>query len=94
MDYHPTPTEVVASWIPHDARWHEAARSAAAIGVDTVRRYVCGLILDHRDGDRELTDEYDLRSIEALTEDLGAGGLAAVEWSRVRDALLLPLEAR
>ncbi|MDT0330793.1 hypothetical protein [Nocardiopsis lambiniae] len=93
-DYHPTPTEVVASWIPHDARWHEAARASAAVGTDELRRYVIGLVHEHRDRDRGLTDEYDLRSIGAVVEDLGVGGLAAVEWGKVRDALLLPLTKR
>ena len=93
-DYHPTPTEVVASWIPHDARWHEAARAAAAAGSDELRRYVTGLVHEQRDGDRELGDEFDLRSIGAVVEDMGVGGLAAVEWNKVRDALLLPLTKR
>ena len=93
-DYRPTPTEVVASWIPHDARWHAAARTAAAAGSDELRRYVTGLVHERRDGERELDDEYDLRSIGAIVEDMGAGGLAAVEWNKVRDILLIPLTER
>ncbi len=90
----PTPTEVFAAWLPHDARWHEAARSAAITSADAVRRYAAGLVHDHRDGDQALTDPFDLRSIAAVREDLGHRTLDDVDWRRVRDALLVPLRAR
>ncbi|WP_435109908.1 hypothetical protein [Nocardiopsis synnemataformans] len=90
----PSPTEVLASWLPHDARWHEAARSAAITSTEAVRRYATGLVVDHRDGDRQLDTEYDLRSIAAVREDLGHRTLDDVNWRVVRDALLVPLRAR
>lgn len=90
----PSPTEVFAAWLPHDARWHEAARSAAITGTQAVRRYAAGLVHDHRDGDRPLTDPFDLRSIAAVRADLGTRTLDDVDWRRVRDALLVPLRAR
>lgn len=94
MDYHPTPTEVIASWIPHDARWADRARAAAGAGSDRLRAYVSGLVLDLRDGECPLAAEYDRRTIAAVVEDLGSGGLEAVDWSRVCEALLLPLRRR
>jgi|SRR5690554_648777 len=87
----PTPTEVIASWIPHDARWHRQARTAAVVGESALRRYVSGLVDHYRDGETPLTTDYDLRSIAAVREDLGPYLLAPVDWRRVQDALLLPL---
>jgi hypothetical protein len=93
IEYHPTPTEVIAAWIPHDARWHEAARRASDTGVEAVRKYVSGLLLDHRAGDRPLTDDFDLRSIAAVRDDLGAEGIDHVDWRHVRTALQAPSRA-
>lgn len=90
----PEPTEVITGWIPHDARWHTRARSAAQAGLDPLRCYVTELVSDHRDGGIEVTDEEDLRSIRAVMEDLGGLGLSGVDWRRVRDALMLPHSAR
>ncbi|WP_017616465.1 hypothetical protein [Nocardiopsis salina] len=89
----PEPTEVITGWIPHDARWHTPARTAAQNGLDPLRRYVTELVLHHRDGGAALTDEGDVRSIDAVVEDLGALGLTGVDWCRVRDSLLLPAGA-
>ncbi|MEE2040965.1 hypothetical protein Q8791_27460 [Nocardiopsis sp. CT-R113] len=90
----PSPTEVISAWIPHDSRWHESARSAAITGEEQLRRYVTGLLIHRRDGDRPLVDEYDLFSIGAVVEDLGVNGLMGVDWRFVRDAILVPLRAR
>jgi hypothetical protein len=90
----PSPTEVIAAWIPHDARWHLSARSAAITGEEQVRRYVVGLVRDHRDSGRQIDDPFDLASIAAVAGDLGYAGLDGVDWRRVQDALLMPLRAR
>lgn len=66
----PEPTEVITGWIPHDARWHTRARSAAQNGLEPLRRYVTDLVSGHRDDGTEITDESDLRSIRAVVEDL------------------------
>lgn len=90
-DYVPTPTEVIAAWIPHDARWHQQARAAARLGVTPLRQYVTGLVADYRDGNTELTDEFDRRSIDAVIEDLEeGGGVRLVRWDTVQDAMLVP----
>lgn len=90
-EYVPTPTEVIAAWIPHDARWHEQARAAARLGVSPLRQYVAGLVQDYRDGDHELTDEFDRRTIDAVVEDLNLdGGIRFVRWDEVHDAMLVP----
>ncbi|MEE2052185.1 hypothetical protein [Nocardiopsis tropica] len=96
MHERPSPTEVISAWIPHDARWHESARSAAITGEEALRRYVTGLVRDHRDGDggRELVDDHDLHSVGAVAEDLGVAGLGGVDWRRVREAMLVPLRVR
>lgn len=90
-EYVPTPTEVIASWIPHDARWNKQARAAARGGVTDLRRYVTGLVSDHCDGTDELTDEFDRRTIDAIVEDVRlGGGLGRVRWDSVQDAMLIP----
>jgi hypothetical protein len=90
-EYVPTPTEVIASWIPHDARWSRQARAAALEGVTDLRRYVTGLVSEHCDGATELTDEFDRRTIDAIVEDLRTGGgLSRVRWDSVQDAMLIP----
>ncbi|GHC80011.1 hypothetical protein GCM10007079_18670 [Nocardiopsis terrae] len=86
----PTPTEVIAAWIPHDARWNAQARQAARAGVEALRRYVTGLITHHRDGGLLVDDDFDLRSIAAVVEDLEEGGLFRVRWDQAQDALLVP----
>ena len=85
-----TPTEVIAAWIPHDARWHAQARVAARKGADPLRRYVTGLVVHHKDGEASLSDEFDLRSLAAVVDDLGEGGLFQVRWDDIRTALLVP----
>lgn len=90
-EYIPTPTEVIAAWIPHDARWHTQARTAARRGLTPLRQYVTGLVQDYRDGDQELTDPFDRRSIDAVAEDLElGGGFRLVRWDEVHDAMLVP----
>ncbi|MET9712963.1 hypothetical protein ACFW3Z_16255 [Nocardiopsis alba] len=90
-EYIPSPTEVIEAWIPHDSRWHAQARSAARAGVSPLRAYVMGLVRDHRDGHIPITDDYDLASLGAVSEDLSDGGGAhRILWDRVQNALLLP----
>lgn len=90
-EYVPTPTEVIASWIPHDGRWDKQARAAARRGVTDLRQYVIGLVSDYRDGGVELTVEYDRRTIDAVVEDVElGGGLGRVRWDNVQDAMLVP----
>lgn len=91
IEHKPSPTDVISAWIPHDARWHEAARSAAIAGEAPLRRYVTGLVQHRADNGTPLADEFDLRSIGAVVEDLGIGGLSGVDWRRVRNALLVPV---
>lgn len=91
---HPTPTEVIAAWIPHDARWHDDARTAATQGQDPLRHFVTALVRDHTVKNAVMVDEFDIRSIAAVREDLGAGGLDDVDWRHVQDALLRPLRVR
>lgn len=84
------PTEVIASWIPHDARRQPRVRAAGREGIRALREYVTGLVLDYRDGDTPLTDEYDRATLKTVHEDLheGPGSLADVNWSKVHRALL------
>ncbi|GAA1466513.1 hypothetical protein NE857_07495 [Nocardiopsis exhalans] len=90
-EYVPTATEVIAAWIPHDARWEQQARAAARLGTTPLREYVTGLIADYRDGDQELTDEFDRQSIDAVVQDLNEGaGMRFVRWDAVHDAMLVP----
>lgn len=50
-----------------------------------------GLIADYRDGDQELTDEFDRQSIDAVVQDLNEGaGMRFVRWDAVHDAMLVP----
>lgn len=90
-EYVPTPTEVIASWIPHDARWDKQARAAARVGIADLRQYVSGLVSDYRDGAVELSDAFDRRTIDAVIEDVRlGGGLGRVRWDTVQDAMLIP----
>ena len=85
------PTEVIACWIPHDARWHAQARRAAHEGLYPLRTYVTALVLNHRDGGRQVVDEYDLATLRTVLDDLSDlpwGDLDHVEWSEVQRALL------
>lgn len=85
----PTPTEVIASWIPHDSRWHAQARAAAREGTEPLRRYVTVLVDEQHDDQEPVTDPYDLASLGAVVEDLGMSGLDGVSWHLVREALIL-----
>ncbi|MBR8741102.1 hypothetical protein [Nocardiopsis sp. MG754419] len=86
----PDPTEVIEAWIPHDARWHSRAREQAGRGSEHLRVYVTELVRDHRDGTSPVSDDFDLRTLKAVVEDLGAGGLGDVDWRRVARALSHP----
>lgn len=86
----PDPTEVIEAWIPHDARWHAQARRHAHRGSDHLRNYVTELVRDHRDGHIPITDDWDLRTLKAVVEDLRWGGLGDVDWRRVARALTDP----
>jgi len=82
------PTEVIASWIPHDARWADQARAAALEGPTQVREYVTGLVVHRRNGGTALTSDFDLATLGAVVEDLGIEGLSAVTWTQVQRALI------
>ncbi|WP_017590270.1 hypothetical protein [Nocardiopsis ganjiahuensis] len=86
----PEPTEVIAAWIPHDARWHSQARKCAHQGWEHLRGYVVGLVRDHRDGTVPVTDDEDLRTLKAVVEDLRSDGLGDVDWRQVALALTRP----
>ena len=86
----PEPTEVIEAWIPHDARWHAQARKQALRGQEYLRLYVTGLVRDHRDGAVPITDDYDLRTLKSVVEDLRSEGLCDVDWRRVVHALTHP----
>lgn len=86
----PEPTEVIEAWIPHDARWYAQAREQARRGPDHLRVYVTELVRDHRDGSTPITEDYDLRTLKSVMEDLRPGGLGDVDWRRVTHALTRP----
>lgn len=85
----PSPTEVVINWIPHDARFRDGA-VRHALGDPTGRGlylYVHNLV--HRDNDDGCAlDEFGLRTMGAVREDLNRRSLASVDWRRVRDKLV------
>lgn len=87
---HPDPTEVIEAWIPHDARWQTQAREHARHGSEHLRVYVTELVRDHRDGTRPISDDFDLRTLKAVVEDLQSSGLSDVDWRRVAQALTHP----
>jgi hypothetical protein len=85
----PSPTEVVISWIPHDARFRDRAvrHALADTGGRLLFAYVDNLVNQDNDDGRPL-DEYDLRTMSAVREDLNRRSLASVDWRRVRDKLV------
>lgn len=85
----PSPTEVVINWIPHDARFRESA-VRHALGDPTGRElylYVHNLVRRDNDDGRAL-DDFGLRTMGAVREDLDRRSLASVDWRRVRDKLV------
>lgn len=85
----PSPTEIVISWIPHDARFrHRAVRHALRdAGGRFLYAYVDNLVNQDNDDGRPL-DDYDLRTMDAVREDLNRRSLASVDWRQVRDKLV------
>ncbi|MFV2194883.1 hypothetical protein [Nocardiopsis sp. LOL_012] len=85
----PSPTEVVISWLPHDARFRErAVRHALADPTGrSLSAYVHALVDRSSDDGRPLS-EYDLRTMAAVRQDLDHRPLAAVDWRRVREKLV------
>ncbi|WP_047870732.1 hypothetical protein [Nocardiopsis sp. RV163] len=85
----PSPTEVVISWIPHDARFRDRAVRHALRDPSgrLLHAYVENLVNRDNDDGRPL-DEYDLRTMGAVREDLDRRSLASVDWRRVRDKLV------
>ena len=85
----PSPTEVIAAWIPHDARFREHALRHALR--DTSGRwlhvYVDSLVNGDLDDGRPL-DEFGLRTTAAVREDLDRRSLASVDWRTVREKLV------
>ncbi|OLT25003.1 hypothetical protein BJF83_05915 [Nocardiopsis sp. CNR-923] len=88
----PSPTEVVISWIPHDARFRDRAVRHALSDLTGQRLfvYVNNLVTRSHDDGRPL-GEYDLRTMDAVLEDLDHRPLAAVDWRRVREKLIQAL---
>lgn len=87
----PSPTEVVISWLPHDARFRASA-VWHAVADPTGRRlyaYVHNLVNQSNDDGRPLS-AFDLRTMGAVREDLDRRSLASVDWRRVRDELAGP----
>mgnify|MGYP001209310937 FL=1 len=85
----PSPTEVVISWIPHDARFRDHAVRHALDDPSgrLLHSYVDDLVNGNHDEGRPLSD-YDLRTMAAVREDLNRNSLASVDWRRVRDKLV------
>ncbi|MFD3683348.1 hypothetical protein ACFWTE_00815 [Nocardiopsis sp. NPDC058631] len=85
----PSPTEVVISWIPHDARFRDRAvrHALGDAGGRLLFAYVDNLVNQDNDDGRAL-DDYDLRTMTAVREDLNRRSLASVDWRRVRDKLV------
>ncbi|WP_159942753.1 MULTISPECIES: hypothetical protein [unclassified Nocardiopsis] len=94
-DSGPSPTEVVISWIPHDARFRDRAVRHALADASGQRlfAYVDNLVNRDNDDGRAL-DEYDLRTMAAVREDLRQQALASVDWRRVRDKLVAGVHGR
>lgn len=87
----PSPTEVVISWLPHDARFRDTA-VRHAVSDPTGRRlyaYVHNLVNQSNDDGRPLS-AFDLRTMGAVRDDLDRRSLASVDWRRVRDKLAGP----
>lgn len=87
-----TPTEVIAAWIPHDARFRESAARHARDDHSGRRlhRYVDGLVNRDNDDGSPLSEE-DLRTMAAVREDLDRRSLASVDWRVVRERLVAGL---
>ncbi len=84
----PSPTEVIASWLPYDARFREnAVRHALADPSGRgLHRYVDRLARGN-DDDGPLTED-GLRTMAAIREDLAGRPLASVDWRFVRERLV------
>ncbi|WP_150242869.1 hypothetical protein [Nocardiopsis quinghaiensis] len=84
-----SPTEVVISWIPYDARFRERAVRHALDDTNgqLLYAYVDNLVNRDNDDGRPL-DEYGLRTMAAVREDLSQRSLASVDWRQVRDKLV------
>lgn len=84
-----SPTEVIAAWIPHDARFRASAVRHARRdpGGRRLHTYVDGLVNRGNDAGRPL-DEDALRTMAAVREDLERRSLASVDWRVVRERLI------
>lgn len=91
----PSPTEVVISWIPHDTRFRDRAVRHALHDVSgrLLYAYVDNLVNQDNDDGRPLSD-YDLRTMDAVREDLNRRSLASVDWRQVRDKLVTGVHGR
>ena len=87
-----TPTEVIAAWIPHDARFRERAARYARSDFSGRRLYVYvdGLVNRGNDDGDPLAED-DLRTMAAVREDLEKRSLASVDWRTVRERLITGL---
>lgn len=87
-----TPTEVIAAWLPHDARFRKSAARHAREDPSGRRlhRYVDGLINRDNDDGSPLCEE-GLRTMAAVREDLDRRPLASVDWRVVRERLVAGL---
>ncbi len=85
----PSPTEVIAAWIPHDARFREHALRHALRDSSGrwLHAYVDNLLNRGRDDDTPL-DENALRTTAAVRDDLDRRPLASVDWRTVRERLV------
>jgi hypothetical protein len=85
----PSPTEVIISWIPHDARFRDSAVRHALDDHSGQRLFVYVDNLVNRDNDDgRALDEFDLRTMGAVREDLDRRELGSVDWRRVRAKLV------
>lgn len=91
----PSPTDVVISWIPYDARFRDRAVRCALRDASgrLLHAYVDELVNRDNDEGRPL-NEYDLRTMAAVREDLDRRSLASVDWRRVRDKLVAGVHGR
>lgn len=85
----PSPTEVIISWIPYDARFRDSAVRHALDDHSGQRLFVYVDNLVNRDNDdgRSLGD-FDLRTMGAIRADLDRRSLGSVDWRRVRAKLI------
>ncbi|WP_017583419.1 hypothetical protein [Nocardiopsis valliformis] len=85
----PSPTEVISSWIPHDARFRESALRHALRDTSGRRLHVyVDSLVNRANDDGSPLSEYDLRTMAAVREDLDRRPLTSVDWRTVRARLV------